>query len=261
MRIPLIVLLVISASGQAGAQEVLGVDALVALATPVRNFSANDQFDLPPTVPSVAGKRFSVTLKPLASPKGCSGFAGWEYDGEKQQFTSFAGHGYASEKLKFGPKIQIPKRHEWDSITLHYTAISCEQASPRSYRAANAFGTEMDVSVVRNRVIAIGFVTADLYDYLKAWDREPYYKVTATGDDARKLTTSVQIRISGTLGAWPDGRTLVCSDETGSTPSRDYPVDWAQEDCMFNGQVEKIEYLDGNGAVLAVVNAKPAKRR
>jgi hypothetical protein len=245
----------------ADAQEILSAEALVALAAPARNFNPKDQFDLPPNVPSVEGKGFNITIKPLSSPKGCSGFAGWEYDGQKQQFTAFAGHRYAPEKLKFGPKIEVPKRHEWDSITLHYTGIACEQAPPRTYRAANAFGTEMDVSVVRDRVVAIGFVTSDLYDDLKAWDRDPYYKVTATGDDARKLTTSIQIRISGRLGVWPDGRTLICADETGNAPTRDFPVDWAQETCIFNGHIEKIEYLDGNGAVLAVVNAKPAKRR
>lgn len=250
-----------AATGPAQSQQVLSAEALLAIATPVRDFKPKDQFDTPPNPPSVAGRSFSVTLKPLPAPRGCSGFAGWEYDGKKQQFTAFAGHDILSNKVKYGPAIEIPKRQEWQSVALHYTGIACEQTTPPSYQASNAFGVKMDVSVLRNRAIAIGFATAQLYDYLKAWDRDPYYQSPAAGDVARKFSTELQVRISGTLGEWPGGRTLVCADLPGVSPTREHPVDWAQEVCAFNGQVEKIEYLDGSGAILATVNAKPTKRR
>ena len=74
----------------ATAQEVMTLDQLTPIAQAAQSFQPRDQFDQPPPLPSVAGKRFSYLLPPLPGPPSrlnCSGHPRWDYDAGAGKLT------------------------------------------------------------------------------------------------------------------------------------------------------------------------------
>lgn len=240
----------LAAAAPAGAQDVLDAEQLDALANQARAFVPKDEFDVAPALPSVAGKRFSVTVAPLKrGPDNliCDGFPSWGYwpqDG-KLEVGAMEGTGIKSDFAAATGRMFASGAGGSDFSTfVSFRSFRCNKVRLPSYEATNGFGAKFTVEKSREEVTAIGgFRMIDT-------DWKSYWSTQAVGDEARQLSQNIRVRLEGTLEDWAPGRPVLCGSKR-TVPETRLPLDETLDICMFNGAADRFEVIDARtGAVL-----------
>lgn len=258
-RVLLSAILTVGLSSSVSAQETLSGEQLSALVDKVRNFTPRDQFDAPPVQASLAGKRFSYTVepRPIGHATNCDAYPEWVYLPTRARlnfsWSSSLALTYAltgGNGPVFPPNMAKPRNAE-----LMFRSFTCAKKVEPSYTANNAFGARFTIEKWTDVVSAI----AD-FDPLSGRRLPSSWEAPVTGDEARALSANARIRVSGTLGDWWQGASVVCGLKR-LEPSIQVPWDRTTDLCLIRGRVERIEVIDQrSGATLNSQVAEPARR-
>jgi hypothetical protein len=113
----------------------------------------------------------------------------------------------------------------------------CQRVSQVAEKASNAFGA---TTIIRRSVEdSLSFSTSNY----ATGQSKPYWTTQVEGSDARDLAKAMRIRITGVLGAWKPGQTIVCYTER-SEATMDLPFDRSTHDCMFATKSIRFEIID-----------------
>lgn len=217
---------------------------LLAAARSVRGFKPNDEFDAPPTMPQFAARTFSYELQvKKRGSGGCSSLPHWGYRAASQELdVTFVGTmttplGASGDNDAVLSKI---------SYSVHFLPLTCSHREGASYRAENAFGAQK--TVYRSEETAVGVGHEGLGSDLGFVS----LKMAVPPDEARSITESLKVRVSGRIGEWLPGVTLVCGRQVGYARF-DHPWENTTNACVYRATLEKVEVLDGRtGRVLAI---------
>lgn len=244
----------------ASAQETLGAEELSALIEKVRNFTPRDQFDAPPTEPSLVGKRFSYTIepRPVGRLTNCDGHPDWVYLPNQAKLHLSWSPTLALTYTLTGASRPVfpPSLYGIRNSELTVSSFTCSKTNEPPYTATNAFGAEFSVEKTTEVVNAI----ADL-EPLRRKRPPSSWEASVSGDEARQLAANARIRVSGTLHDWWPGVSVVCGQKR-LEPTITYPFDRTTTMCLVRGQVERVEVLDQrSGATLYSVVHQPQRGR
>jgi len=230
----------VAATSCVHAVDDLDVETLKEIANKVHSFTPKDEFDQGPPIQNLSGRQFSVTVAPL--PRGphnkiYSGYPSWAYwsDDNHYEVAYIPGMDVAANlKPNFG--AGFPTVEGDFGAFIYYTSFSCTRSGDRYYVAQNAFGAETPVHKTNDKILAF----SDVHDgeALHGW------QIHATGDDARALSKWVRIRMTGTLGVWPNGQSVICATG-GRSPTFDLPDDDNLDACIFKTTKMRFEVING----------------
>jgi hypothetical protein len=207
------------------------VDLQSAAAT-VRDFKQKDVFtDSVPTKADLAGKHFEVEIVPIHAKEtsiGCVGTPTWAYS-STDGFATFL----IADSILAGD-LSISYR---DLGSLNLFVLTCKQAEDTYYRATNAFGGPATVRKTRESLLA--FSDGEEGPRGSTWHSE------VKGEAARSLSKSVRLRLSGQIGKWPDGSTVICG-VAHRQATLDFPHEDTREACIFKTTSEYVEVIDSS---------------
>lgn len=250
-----VAVVLLAAPPPAGGQtSLLSLDELKAAAEQVRAFAPKDQFEAPPPGPDWQGRRFSYVVEPVQrTPEGrhgCSGFPEWSF-GNGSLSIAARPESVLSYKLagSNGPIFPGMRTINKSGQLLLYS-LDCVRDDQETYTATNAFGAQLPVSRWTEHVIAIADTDPMDFKFRTYWNK------TMSGDEARSLTLNLRVRGTGTLGAWPGGRSIVCGT-TNRSPTITSRTDKTLEACIFRGRIDALEFFDSTtGQTLYSVSRK-----
>ena len=137
-----------------------------------------------------------------------------------------------------------------------FRSFTCAKTVEPSYTAANGFGVQFRIEKMTEMVSAIGD-----FDPLTGRRLPSSWDAMVTGDAARVLTANARIRVSGTLGDWWQGVSVVCG-QNRLEPSISLPLDRTTDLCMIRGKVDRVEVIDQrSGATLYSIVSQQARDR
>jgi hypothetical protein len=186
----------------------------------------------------LAGRRFQFTLAPRErGPKNeiCTGYPSWGWYPEQKLFEVNASEGVHDKRFFLdaaGDEAMPADTPLWVQLV----AFSCRYSREPERRVLNMYGETVSHEPTREEVVAIARPAGDRTDM-------GGYSVTTDEAGARRLGASMAVRISGTIGEWARGRTIVCGADDYS--ALDVPVlvgDFSG--CLVNGRVDRVEYID-----------------
>jgi hypothetical protein len=232
------------------AGTVMTGDELEAIAKRVRSFVPRDQFDTPPSLPSVTGGRFSYMVMPLErGPSNliCDGYPSWGFwpqDG-RLEVGATEGTGIKSDfSTGAGRMFSTGQGMSDFSTMVTFRSFRCQKTRLPSYTATNGFGAQFTIEKSREVVTAIGGFAMPNTSWKTHWTKQ------VTGEAARQLSRDVRVRISGTLVDWAPGRPVRCGTKV-RTPTTRLPYDETLDICLFNGSADLFEVIDARtGEVL-----------
>ena len=225
----------------------LGDQELLAAAELVRAFTRRDAFEAPPTAPQFAGHEFSYELPVRARDgAGCGSLPHWGYSATSQELeVTFMAGMTTPLGASGGNDAILAQISENPAHSVHFLPIRCNRRELGSYRAENAFGARTQVYRSDESVVGVGHaaITSELgFTSLK---------VAMSPDDARTISRSLIIRVTGQIDEWLPGSTLACGRQIGHARF-DHPWEDAVSACVYRATVFRIELLDGpGGRVLA----------
>ena len=252
-----IALLLLTATwrGVAEAQTtIISGDQLVEAAEAVSRFKPRDQFDAAPAGPAWAGQRFTYTVKPVNWSSGtlpCSGMPTWSYrEGTLSIRASSAFINPFAISGQFGRPASGKRKADF-MVDLNLYSITCRQDPVQTIEASNAFGAKLAVAQWADH--AIGVIDTSQYD--TKW--RVYWNGAVEGAVARDLANHLAVRVSGTLQAWPNGRTILCGIEHRG-PRISSPTDLTLEVCAYSGRPDTIEFVNAaTGQTIYEVRREP----
>lgn len=253
-------ILMLAAAASVSGDTPLTESELTEMATQLRSFTPRDKFDSLPTPPSVAGKQFSVVISPLErGPDNaiCSGHPSWGFRPEKGHFEVDAGNGDKMKSSFKGPLGPLfPSDVQREPGFIRFVSFTCSKTKEQPYVTTNGFGAQVRVEKSTDVVTAIAY---DRTRKLPVW--KDYWTTAITGNAARQLATNVRVRISGVLGDWSPGISLMCG-VSRHHPTMTLPIDRTLDICMFNGRIDKFEVLNvATGELLYSASPPPEKKR
>ncbi len=235
-------------SAQTAASQPVTAAELDAIAQRVKSFRPRDEFDAPPSSPSMEGRRFSFTVTPLRTGPDnviCDGSPTWGYwqqDGRLEVGATEALAMKADFRSGSAPLFASDAGGRAPFVT--FGSFRCQKTRLPSYMANNAFGAQFEIFPSREVVTAIG----DFGDVNTSW--RTYWSTQISGDPARQLSQNIRVRLSGVLSDWGPGRPVVCGTKR-DRPRADSPFEESLEICLFRGQFDLFEVIDArSGEVL-----------
>ncbi len=205
---------------------------------------------------ALAGRRFQFTLTPRErGPKHeiCTGYPDWGWYPQQKRFEVNVSEGVHHTRFFLdaaGGEAMPADTPEW----IQLVAFSCRYTREPERRVLNMYGETVTHEPTRQEVVAIAHPAGDRVDL-------GGYGVTTDEAGARRLGGSMVVRISGTIGEWARGRTIVCGADDYS--AFEVPVlvgDFSA--CLVNGRVDRVEYIDSaTGEVRVDVRVKARRRR
>ena len=239
-------ILISSANAQehSAPEEVIGIEQMIRAAGSLRNFKPKDEFDSPPLVSNMTGRKFSVELK--VAKNGCGGYPSWNYFNDIGKLSvSFYGAKIVSAST-FPAFLKLFSHTPGSYSTAHdlkYISLNCTSSDQGSYIAGNAFGALTEVFKSKDVVLAISPTGTDETMYGKRSNFESQWEMKVTGDEARALSTSLIMRISGTLGEWANGANIACGVD-GLQANMPHPFESTFDACIFKADEFKVELID-----------------
>jgi hypothetical protein len=209
----------------------------------------------------LAGRRFRITIVPRQRGETnsiCTGFPSWGWypkEGTFELSHSGGSHeaGYFHDPtgalaLPFAPK-NLGEKQQW--VDVH--AFSCRYTREPRRRTENMYGEIVDHEPTREDVTAIAGRHTPSRGAAFRWD---WLSVKTDEAGALVLGARMVVRLSGVLGEWSPGRSIVCGADDHS--SLGVPVlTPAFSGCLINGRVERIEFVDAvTGKVRLSTTAK-----
>jgi hypothetical protein len=245
LAIAMLTVLSATTTASEGRGDALGIVDLQTTADQIRNFKPKDEFDTPPSSSNIAGRAFSVTVKPRKrgiSNSICQGFPSWGYFPQQSNLEvafntgSILTSGLASDPFT----AAFPQSKSLSGSFLRFASFTCKKLKQGQYSASNAFGAT--TSVDRETDIVLAFSDQDSSSRVPA-DAVTYWSKSISGDAARKLSESVAIRITGVIGVWPNGQSVICGTKRNS-PRLNFPYDQTLDACVFKATSLQFEVLD-----------------
>ena len=214
----------------------LGLAALATAAEAVRTYKAKDQFDSSPSQKALKGRAFLVELTPRESgfDRGCGDFPSWSYDASKGELRSeaFPNSVLGLSTIPTDAFPNIPGTQELNSVP-----FVCQRVSQSAAKASNAYGA---TTIVRRSVEeTLSFSTRNYFSART----DPSWTAHVEGSDARELARAIRVRITGVLGEWKPGQTIVCYTDK-SEATMDMPFERTTHDCMFKTESIRFEIID-----------------
>ncbi len=228
----------------ASAQETLTGEDLERMAATIRSFQPKDEFDVPPALPSVEGKRFVYTVTPRKrgpNNRICDGFPSWGYFPRQRQLevSGMLGEELLRDLVFDTGQLWAPFSTDW----LYFRSLSCDWLPGQDYEATNGFGVKVLVDVHKEVVTAIGFVADDILPVREMV--RPSWKTITAGDEGRRLARALRLRFSGTLHDWSAGEPVRCASAK-SEPTMDFPYEETLDICIFKGRFERFDLIDAD---------------
>lgn len=235
MAAGLVVLALAAASPRVSAAPVLGASELEAAAAEVRAGRAK--------AGRLVGRRFRILVTPRETGPAnslCDGFPAWNWDAGGGAFELSADS--AGQHLRFFlggdgneavPADGSPHgaMAEWVQIT----SFACRVAREPKRMVTNMYGETVEHEPVREDVVAIARFGSRIP---AAWLRVPTDEA-----GARVLGARIAVRLTGVIGEWAPGRSIVCGADDFSALGS--PVFVEQfSGCLINGRVQRIDYVD-----------------
>lgn len=228
-------------------------EELVTGARQLQAWKPRDQFSAPPGGPQFAGRAFSYALpiSPRVSQLSlavCSSLPHWGYNAALQELEVNFPEGLASPLgASADNDAVLSKIEQGGGNYVHFLPLVCVAREGASYRAHNALGAETTVFSSRETSIGVGYADVLSNDRLGFFS----LKVAMSPDVARVVTKNLRIIVTGEIGNWLPGISLVCGRDIGR-PTFNSPFDNSQSACVYRATVTKIEVVDGmTGQVLA----------
>lgn len=247
--------MIAAAMGVAVPGEVMTGDQLAALAERVRAYVPRDQFDTPPQMASVAGKRFTYVVIPLQTGPDnaiCRGFATWSYWANDQRLEVAQSAGSTISygiRSKNGPLFPSEVARVGHNSELTFDSFTCRKIKEPGYIATNGFGARFDVKKETDIVTSIASLEPITHSFWRS-----YWTTQVAGEAARELSKNIRVRVSGSLDDWAPGKTVLCGTEV-SSPTIDLPQESTLDMCMFKGRADHMEVINGQtGEVLYSVS-------
>lgn len=195
------------------------------------------------------GRRFQITIAPR--PRGeqneiCTGFPSWGWYPKDGTFelshldgTHEARFFYNAEgalALPFAPK-NFGEEQQW--VEVH--TFSCRYRREATRRTENMYGEIVDHEPIQEDVTAIASRHRPrLSRALTPWD---WLSVKTDEAGARALGARMVVRISGVIGQWSPGRSIVCgADDHSSLGTPMLMPNFSG--CLINGRVTRVDYVD-----------------
>jgi hypothetical protein len=222
----------------AGAQtkadpSLVSIATLRAAAEKVRTFRPKDQFDSPPDMSALVGRRFEVETAPRATGPAnqiCPGTPMYSYDHPTLSIM------YNNQVLLGNFDIDVDTSDGNGLGFFNTYAFDCAVSAGRSYVGSNAFGASAVVSVQNDRFLAFASARA-LPSQEDTWEQ------TATPSVARDLARSVRVRVRGTVGKWTNGQPVECGTYVDEAKI-DYPYEERQSGCFFKADIDSVDAID-----------------
>lgn len=239
----LVPLFLVAIGSPVTAQEVLDTARLQNIASKVSSFKPKDEFERPPALPSIDGKRFSFSFVPLRTGPDnriCIGSASWSYwpGDEKYEVGINEGTELVSNLKSFGrPMFKGFPKSDYLNSRLSFFSATCDHQDMPEYTLTNGFGAQFEVKSEREEVIAVGGIRSPYHEWKTYWD------AAVVGDEGRYLSQNVQIRVSGMLNDWSEGVPVKCG-ERRKLPTIRWPYDNLLSICIFNGEPQLFEVID-----------------
>lgn len=223
--------------------KALSESDFVRIANRILSYKKLDEFDSGPVFHKITGDSFSITIRARKSspPNNCSGYPIWSYDASGDALSLELGEGLVfvdSWDERF-TKI-FPSDKNIETGTLYFTSFVCNLKASSHYQASNAFGVTATVSRQKFVVIAISNQkqpTTDMVYPQTAWRDD------VSGAEARHLSQSLMLRLTGTVGTWPNGENVFCGTEH-MRPKLDFPYDTDTTVCVFKAKSLTYEVID-----------------
>ena len=233
-----------SAQEYSASDDVVGIEQMIRAAGSLRNFKPKDEFDAGPTLNTMTGKRFSVELK--VAKNGCSGYPTWSYIRDSGKlWVSF--HGSKIVSTGTYPAFLKLFSHAPGSYStghsLNYIPLNCVSSDQGSYIAGNAFGALTEVFKSKEVVLAISPTGIDETMYGKKSRFESQWEIKVSGDEARALSASLVMRISGTIGEWENGANVACGTD-GLRADMLHPFESTFDACIYKANDFRVELID-----------------
>lgn len=222
----------------------ISIEQMIHAAGSLRNFKPKDEFDTPPMVNVMTGKRFSIEL--AVTREGCDGYPSWSYlPNSSELLVSFSGTKIVSTST-YPAFLKLFDRAPGSYSTGHelkYISMNCVNSDHGSYVAGNAFGAFTEVFKSKSVVLAISPTGIDESMYGKRSKFDSLWKARMPGDEARALSSSLILRITGTIGQWGNGANVVCGVD-GLRANMLHPFESTFDACIYKADVFRVELVD-----------------
>ena len=187
---------------------------------------------------SFKGRRFQLTIVPRQRGPAntiCHGYPNWGwYPPDRYEVTGEETSRSGEFFLDARGAPAIAARSPSDSI--HLTSFACRYERDPKRMVENMYGEMVELEPTREDVLAIAHVSRA---------ETPFRGFTLKTDERGRqgFGERIVVRISGGLGEWLPGRSIVCgSDRYESLGAPMLVGDFSG--CLVNGYVDLIEYID-----------------
>ena len=105
------------------------------------------------------------------------------------------------------------------------------------------------------KTISLAFETTDSFGGI-----DNYPGIPLASSAARKLSKTLRVRITGTVGTWVTGKTIICGKRT-KQPTISLPIEKITDVCFINARIDRVEFFDSSTGKVLLVETPPTKRR
>ncbi|HEY0043841.1 MAG TPA: hypothetical protein VGB62_04745 [Allosphingosinicella sp.] len=212
------------------------------------------------------GRRFQITIAPRQRGEQndiCTGYPSWGWYPKDGTFelshldgtheARFFYHAEGALALPFAPK-NFGEEQQW--VSIH--TFSCRYRREPVRRAENMYGEIVNHEPIQEDVTAIASRHRPrLSRALTRWD---WLSVNTDEAGARALGARMVVRISGVIGQWSPGRSIVCGADDHSSLGVPLLAP-AFSGCLINGRVTRVDYLDAATGKVGLSSAPKSRGR
>lgn len=230
-----------SNANENSSSRVLDTHDFVQIANRILSHKKLDEFDNGPSFSRIAGQSFSITFNVRKSlyADDCPGYPTWRYIEGTLSVEMSGGHIFVDTWDEVFTKI-FPQNESLSTGLLYFTSFVCNKKASSRYQATNAFGATTTVTRQRYTAIAISSQKQPTTDIVYP---QADWRDDILGDAARQLSKSLTLRLTGIVGTWPNGESVLCGTEH-MKPKLDFPYDTDTRVCVFKAKSLTYEIMD-----------------
>ena len=256
MRKVLIISMILLAPTVSMAETVSKAE-LIRAAEAVFSFVPKDQFEATPSGTELSGKSFVIVRDVNVSRKfrrRCLGGATWYYKPGSTKFSFYYGRRVLLRDYPIGELTASVVLYGL-STKVAVFELKCKFTDGGSYTASNRMGAKVTVYVGVAKFIVLAFKTTAFY-----YGAGNYPGITLAPNAARKLSKTLRVRITGTVGIWSNGKTILCGKRTHA-PTMDIPIKITLDACFINARIDRVTFFDSSTGKVLFAEIPPTKRQ
>ena len=237
--------------------ETVSKAELIRAAEAVFSFVPKDQFEAAPGGTELSGKSF-VIVRDVRVPGGlrrsCLGESTWRYNPNSTRFRFGYGGSALLSDYKTGGSPIISSTYSSD-ITATVFELKCKFTDGGTYTASNSMGAKVTVYTGVANFIVLAFKTTAFY-----YGASNVPGIPLAPNAARKLSKTLRVRITGTVGTWSNGKTIICGKRTHA-PTMDIPIKITLDACFINARIDRVTFFDSSTGKVLFAEKPPTKDR